>query len=111
MKVLHATAAVAALAALLGSANAANAARAYIGTYTKDPAAGPIVHRRFLLVVTRHGGVPSVSTQETDIVLSVSSDLSRPALIPRRRPRRQLEAGFHCAHSCISYPHAGDRRR
>ena len=38
MKVLHATAAAAALAALLGSANAANAARAYIGTYTPDPA-------------------------------------------------------------------------
>jgi 6-phosphogluconolactonase len=38
MKVLHATAAVAALAAALGSANAANAARAYIGTYTVDPA-------------------------------------------------------------------------
>jgi 6-phosphogluconolactonase len=38
MKVLHATVAVAALAALLGSANAASAARAYIGTYTPDPA-------------------------------------------------------------------------
>jgi 6-phosphogluconolactonase len=38
MKIFHATAAVAALAAVLGSANAANAARAYIGTYTPDPA-------------------------------------------------------------------------
>jgi 6-phosphogluconolactonase len=38
MKILHATVAVAALAALLGSANAASAARAYIGTYTPDPA-------------------------------------------------------------------------
>jgi 6-phosphogluconolactonase len=38
MKALHATAAVAALAAVLGSASAANAARAYIGTYTPDPA-------------------------------------------------------------------------
>jgi len=38
MKIFHATAAVAALAAVLGAANTANAARAYIGTYTPDPA-------------------------------------------------------------------------
>ena len=38
MKFLHTTVALAALAAVLGSANAANAARAYIGTYTPDPA-------------------------------------------------------------------------
>jgi 6-phosphogluconolactonase (cycloisomerase 2 family) len=39
MKFLRTTVAVAALAAVLGAANAAYAARAYIGTYTKDPAA------------------------------------------------------------------------
>jgi 6-phosphogluconolactonase len=38
MKFLRATIAVTALAAVLGSANAADAARAYIGTYTPDPA-------------------------------------------------------------------------
>jgi len=38
MKFLRTTVAVAALAAALGSANAAYAARAYIGTYTPDPA-------------------------------------------------------------------------
>src|SRR5882724_6490923 len=38
MKFLHTTVAVAALAAMLGSATAADAARAYIGTYTPDPA-------------------------------------------------------------------------
>ena len=38
MKFLHTTVAFAALAAVLGSATAANAARAYIGTYTVDPA-------------------------------------------------------------------------
>ena len=38
MKFLRITTAVAALAVVLGSANAANAARAYIGTYTVDPA-------------------------------------------------------------------------
>ncbi|HKX65416.1 MAG TPA: lactonase family protein [Rhizomicrobium sp.] len=38
MKVLRTTAAVAALAAALGAADTAYAARAYIGTYTPDPA-------------------------------------------------------------------------
>src|SRR5665213_3627981 len=38
MKFLHTSVAIAALAAVLGSATAANAARAYIGTYTVDPA-------------------------------------------------------------------------
>lgn len=38
MKFLRTTVAVTALAAVLGAANAAHAARAYIGTYTPDPA-------------------------------------------------------------------------
>src|SRR5882757_10347078 len=38
MKCLHTSVAVAALAAVLGTATAAQAARAYIGTYTPDPA-------------------------------------------------------------------------
>jgi 6-phosphogluconolactonase len=38
MKFVYTAVAVAAFAAVLGSANAANAARAYIGTYTPDPA-------------------------------------------------------------------------
>jgi 6-phosphogluconolactonase (cycloisomerase 2 family) len=40
MKLFHTTVAVAALMAALTSADAAWAARAYLGTYTKDPAAG-----------------------------------------------------------------------
>jgi 6-phosphogluconolactonase len=40
MKFLRTTVAVAALAAALGAANAAYAARAYIGTYTPNPAGG-----------------------------------------------------------------------